>query len=267
MSENTATQRALEALSTSAGPSDLDGVIRTTKPRTWWALAAITVAVVILLIWSIVATVPQQVSSTGVISAIDATRTVPAPVEGSVEYSVEIGDEVSKGDLLATVAAFDGGDQELTSPITGTVQDRLVPSGAGVSPGDGIVRVLQPASARSNTVALTYLPAEDAIRFDPEQSVQVFITDISSGRQSEVSGTVQSVSVIPSSPDAMTVEVGSRDLADQFTTEANGLPYRIAIELPESTPDQKNVEPGEVVRIVNTYADPHPIELIFGGGQ
>ena len=80
-----------------------------------------------ILIWSIVAVIPQQVRTTGVVTAVDLLKVVAAPVDGRVEILVSPGDTVQSSEPVAKLTPFDGSPEiTLTSPTTGVLQSQLV---------------------------------------------------------------------------------------------------------------------------------------------
>jgi hypothetical protein len=250
-------------------PESLDEIIVTTKTHSWWALWAIAAAVLAAIIWSFVAQLPQQVSAVGVVSAFDYISDLTAPTSGTVTTaatSVQEGGRVAKGQTLAYITPYNGGAQvPVASPVDGTIHTVLVSDGEGVVAGMLIGQVVtQPVPAEGIHV-VTYLPASAALVFDVGQVVDVLYTNIASSESETTTATVTSVADVPTSLEAMTVSAGSEAIASQWLQEAGGTPYRVSLtmtEWPESIPPPA---PGAVLTVVNTYADPHPIELLFGG--
>ncbi len=130
----------------SSGPESLDDVLNTTRPRGWMALATIAGVVIIVLIWSVVATIPQQITVPAAVS-VDALRTtVISPVAGQVTVPAVTGDSVTEGKEIATVKPFDGGAEvSISAPVAGTVGPIEVTDGQGVEPGTEITSVVRDA--------------------------------------------------------------------------------------------------------------------------
>lgn len=253
----------------SASPESLDEVIATTKTHAWWALWAIAAAVLLAFVWSLVATIPQQVSGLGVVSSFDYVSDLTSPVDGIVNAdSVEPGGVVKQGQPIATVHPYDGGPGVVvTAPVDGTIHAVFINEGEGVAAGTVLGQVVQTPDPSEGIRIITYLPASAALMFDTGQVISVTFTDISSSASATTTATVESVANVPASIDSMTISAGSAAIANQWLEEAGGTPYRIAMNLTDwaSTGLPDPPAPGAVVTVVNTYASLHPIELLFGG--
>lgn len=253
---------------TSNAPESLEDVLATTRPRGWWALATIAGIVVAVLVWSVVATIPQQITVPAAISASALQTAVVSPTSGQVAVSVTAGTEVKEGQELASVTPFAGGAAvQITAPTAGTVGNVVVGNGQGVEPGTEITSVLRPPNPRTGTVVVTYLPASAAELFNANDEVVVVVTDIANSRNYTVPAKVDAVAISPSNVEAIANETGSPAFATELAKVGNGVVYRVSLTLTATseTLPSISVAPGEIVQIVNTYAQPHPIELLFGG--
>jgi len=251
-----------------SGPESLEDVLTTTRPRGWWALATISGIVVAVVVWSIVATIPQQISVPAVIS-VDALRTlVVSPVSGQVDVLVTQGTSVKQGEKVATVEPFgEGPTVDVTAPADGMVGSIEVADGQGVEPGTAVTSVSRSPDAEAGTVVVTFLPSSQALLFKSGADVKVIVTDLETSQQVAIEAKVQSIAISPSDSEAITTETGSPAFAAELTSQGSGVLYRVSMTLtaaPETLPSI-NVTPGEIVQIVNTYAQPHPIDLLFGG--
>ena len=270
------TQQPVQASSATAppapdatsGPEDLADVLTTTRPRGWLALATVAGIVVAVLIWSIVATVPQQVSVQAAISLGALRTTVVSPVSGQVKVLVIQGESVEQGARLAAVTSFDGGPSvEVNAPSDGTVGTIEVSDGQGVEPGTSITSVVREPNARSGTVVVTFLPSSQAVLFNSGDDVEVIVTDLATAQRVAIPAKVQSIAVSPSDVEAITTETGSPAFANELTSQGSGVVYRVSMTLTATSQSSPSVsvQPGEIVQIINTYAEPHPIDLLFGG--
>lgn len=251
-----------------SGPEGLSDVLTTTRPRGWLALATVAGIVVAVLVWSIVATVPQQVSVQAAISVGALRTTVVSPVNGQVEVPVLQGASVTQGETLATVTPFDGGPAvDVTAPSDGSVGTIEVSDGQGVEPGTAITSVVRAPNARTGTVVVTFLPSSQAVLFNSGDDVEVIVTDLATSQQVVIPATVQSTAVSPTDVEAITTETGSPAFATELTSQGTGVVYRVSLTLTATsqTLPSISVQPGEIVQIINTYAEPHPIDLLFGG--
>jgi biotin carboxyl carrier protein len=251
-----------------SAPEALDEVIRTTRPRLWWALSAISAAVVAVMIWSVLATVPQQISVRGVVAAGDLLRVVPAPITGSVRFLVDSGSVVTEREEIAEITPFEGGVAvSLRAPVSGTVQTIAVSEGSGVQPGDTLLTILQPPSPQSGILVKTFVNAAVAQRFSVGESAQVLVVNLQTGQPSTAQATIESVDDVPSTQAGIATATGSADIAEQFVTESQGVPYRVVLRITDELTDTQvaALQPGELLQIVRTYAEPRPIQILFGG--
>lgn len=90
---------ALERL---ASPEQLDQLMQVTTPKGWLALATIGVLFTAALVWSMVASIPEHVSGSGLMLPGDDIIEVVAQGAGDLaELYVEIGDTVTEGRVVA----------------------------------------------------------------------------------------------------------------------------------------------------------------------
>jgi biotin carboxyl carrier protein len=261
-------ERPTAHMVSSTGTDRLDSLITTTKPRGWWALAAIAVSVVVIIIWSIVAVIPQQVRTTGVVTAVDLVKVVAAPTDGSVEILASPGDTVESSQPVAKLTPYDGSPEiTLTAPATGILQSQLVQQGAGVLMGEEILKVREPASTERGQIVVAYLSSSNAVHFQLGDEPQIIITDVASGSTEQTTATVVRIDNVPSSLVDMAIVLGSITEAEEAAKAAGGQPYGILMRI-EGDGNEAGLEvlqPGEVVEVVQTYAEVHPIQLLFGG--
>lgn len=250
-------------------PESLDQVIETTKPRGWWALIAIAVAVILVGIWACLANLPKQVSGQGVVSKWLYSDVVTSPVDGVVQGPGNIGSAVKKGDTIATVTSFSDG---MTTPILASADGQLSSvsflNGQGVSAGDQLYTLNIAPDPAQGIIVVAFLPLSDAIFFDVNQAVEVSVVDVASGISSQATATILSVGKTPSTLDSMALQSGSPSIAQEWSTEAGGSPYRVIVQLERNTTagGKNRIQAGEVVQITNNYGTMHPIELLFGSG-
>lgn len=93
------------ALDRLASPEQLDQVMQITSPKGWLALAAIGVVIVVAGAWSVTGTVPEQVIGRGILIRSGGIFQVVAQSSGAVsDVSVEVGDRVAEGQVIARIA-------------------------------------------------------------------------------------------------------------------------------------------------------------------
>lgn len=277
MSPSSAAPSAKQGAAHPSSPESLDGIIATTNPRGWWALWAIAGAVVAVLIWSIVATIPQQKSASGVVTsygfARDITATAAGIFEGNPDTVASPGGmlrNLKQGEQVGTITPFDGGAAvPVLAPVTGQVTAIYVTQGAGVEPGTPIGSMNATVAGESELAITAWVPLSTAFTLNPNEQAAVTISDVATGDTNTVTATIDAIADTPSTVEGMITLIGDPELAQQWSSEAGGQPYRIDLSLdlstwPESSPDPA---PGAIVTIVATYAEVHPIEILFGGAS
>jgi multidrug efflux pump subunit AcrA (membrane-fusion protein) len=254
-------------------PEVLDQTARVTTTPAWLALGAVTGLVVAFSVWLFAGTLPQQLSATAVVNQPDGSYDVIAGVAGSVDVTVAAGDVVQAGQVVARVAPYaepgaGAPARPVTTPVAGRVLEVDVDRGAGVTPADRIV-MLDTGYNRSPRQVITYLPATDAARFRPGSAVTVTVSNLATSAIRDLPATVSSVAEVPSDFAAMTVSLHSAGLARQLLDAAGGIAYRVELALSglESLGPLDQPADGQVVTLTNTYAEPHPIDLLLGRSQ
>lgn len=248
------------------GADALDRAIETTSPRGWIALLAIGIALVVTGVWAFIATVPEQVSSEGVISTFQYSYDISAPVDGIVSFDQRLNGQVAADQVLGTVTPFDGGDPvPVSATQAGGVKAVYVSVGQGVTAGQVLATIyLRPDPAEGIDV-FAYIPESDALHYFVGQEVEVYVENVASSATTVTTGVVVDVATSPSTVDSIVTQSGSITLAQKWVDSSGGAPFRVIVSLDEWPADVAPPGPGELVSIVNTYANSHPIELLFGG--
>lgn len=260
-----------------SSPESLDSIIATTNPRGWWALWAIAGVVVAVLIWSIVATIPQQKNASGVVNsyayAHEVTATTAGIFQGDPDAVASTGGmlrNLKQGEQVGTITPYDGSPAvPVLAPATGQVTAIYVAQGAGVEPGTPIGSMNETVAGESQLSISAWVPLSTAFILTEGEQAAVTITDVSTGDTNTVTATIEAIANTPSTVEGMTTLIGDPDLAQLWSTEAGGQPYRVDLALdlstwPESSPPPA---PGATVTIVATYDEVHPIEILFGGAS
>jgi hypothetical protein len=250
----------------------LDVVASTTTSRMWIALVAMAIVVAGGLVWAFVGTVSQQVQASGVLSPAGDTYTVVAGDAGSVSLAVQPGMTVAAGTKVASVAPFVTPDSAplqpviVKTPVAGRIQDVLVQNGAGVQPTDPLVVVVPTPDPTPDTDVVTYLSANDAAQFRVGAQVEVTLVNPATREPTDMAAIVSAVAVAPSTPEAVVATLGSQKLANAVLDRGNGTGYRVDVTLQgvDQLPPNERPIGGQIVTISNTYARPHPINLLFG---
>ena len=253
----------------SASPETLDQITETTKPRGWWALWITLGAIAMVLLWSILGNIPQQVSGIGTVSALAHSRIITTPISGTVTLPVPV--EGRKGDdsIIATVTPFDGSSPvNLLAGEIGQVTEFFVEEGVGVEVGESIATLVTLVDRSSPITVVTFLPASIASVMNEGATVQLTVSNVATGVTTNLDAIVTQVSESASSLASMVAESGSEELSEQWFTDSGGLPYRVELTASKWPAKGSTIPiPGEVIEMTNTYAYVHPIELLFGGNE
>jgi len=252
----------------SSSPEALDEIIETTRTHGWWALWAISTAVIVALIWSFVATIPMQVKATGVIPSIYYSTAITAPAEGKLSLNLDIDRNVTKGDPLASVQPFDGSPaMTIVAPEDGQVAGIYVGQGDTVELGTKIAQLVSPPNLAKGVQVVTFLPASSALKFFEGKKAQVTVTNVATSESTVVEATIILIATTPSSLGAMETIGGNATMSQQWLDQSDGSPYLIAMNIENWPTDKKSLTPaaGQIVQITNTYGSIHPITMLFGG--
>lgn len=93
------------ALERIASPEQLDRMVTVTGPGTWIALAGLALALVFLVLWGILGSIPTNVPAQGILIT-QGGRVIPAmsPAPGVVDQVlVRVGERVAKGQVVARI--------------------------------------------------------------------------------------------------------------------------------------------------------------------
>lgn len=251
-----------------ASPESLDQVITTTRSRGWLALGATAAAIIIAILWACLAEIPQQNSATGVVSALHYSSDVSAPTSGILRLTTVRSPDSQSTTRLGDIEPFDGsGAVPVTIPDGSEISAVYAVDGQGVVEGEVLATATTPPDSKDGIVVATFVPADEALTYFPDQRVQVTVTDLQSSRTVVVDGVVEHVSDTPSSMEAMVTMSGSTSLAQEWSEGSDGMPFRILMRLEDWPAADVSTTPasGQLVAIVHTYGKIRPIQLLFGG--
>jgi len=253
---------------TASSPEALDEIIKTTKAHGWWALWAISLAVVAALIWSFVATLPMQVSATGVIPSLLYSTAITSPAEGKLSLDLDIGRTITKGEPLASVKPYDGSSAvTIDAPEDGEIVGIYVGEGDSVELGTKLALLLSPPDTAKGVEVVTFLPASSALNFTEGQSAQITVTNVATADSAIVDATIIHIATTPASLTDMETISGSATTSQQWLEQSDGSPYLVSLSIEKWPTDNKALAPaaGQIVQITNTYGSAHPISMLFGG--
>jgi hypothetical protein len=249
-------------------PEALDEVVGVTPVRGWLALAVVIVVVLVALVWSVTAHLPQQFTVGGVVEMDPGPTAIIAGSTGSVEklYLVP-GQLIAPGDKIASIRALGGGLQPVTARTAGVVREVLVEPGQGVNALDTVATTASATLPNDTARVVTFV---SALRAGPYffvgGAVRVSVADITDGVQQTLSGRITAVAGVPTSTAGVTAEVGRPLLAQQLIQQTDGSPYRVEVTLDRRSTGARHedLSSGQIASITVQYGNPHPISLLFG---
>ncbi len=249
--------------------ADIDGLLRTTSPRGWWALVMIAAIIVAALLWSILASIPLQVSFTATVNAELYTTQVTSPERGRLTFPVPAtSPKVSAGQILGHVTNSAGVAVPVTAPVDGQLTGNYGQAGEVVENGQLLARILTIPNLAEGISVAAYLPASSLRDLPVGSAVVVSIEDPGTGRSHEAPGIVAYLAKTPADRKIMTGTSLSDALVNAWLAAADGSAYSVRIIIPAWDPTAAGFTPtgGQVATVLRTYGQAHPLSIIFGRG-
>ena len=244
----------------------LDEIVSTTTIGRWIALTVILVAFAAGLAWLFLGSLPQQTENYAVTTDSSAVTALAAPTAGTVTFNVANGDQVKEGAEVAKITPLSGDDPvTVTAPFSGNISDVTGANGIGVQAGAALMTVTATISDLNQVTFVTFVPQEIATLYANTEDVKIRY-QTAKGQSEEIPGNVTFVSESPADPDSILDIVGGQDRLS-LITEGDELPlHQVTVTpQPDSTVTGEQLPSvGQVVTLFNRYADPHPIDLLFG---
>lgn len=204
---------ALERISS---PEQLDKALTVTSPMSWIVLIAITLIMVVTIIWSIIGTIPVTVTTNGIVASPVSTNAVYTPESGTVtSVLVYPGSQLRAGDAVASYKTGNGDVKTIYSDQVGTVTEVLVKAGDTITQGNDILRV----SPKSNSpqVIVCYVQLSDAKKIERGMQVSVSLSSAESQTYGHMLARVTNIDSYVSSTKGMSYVLGTdNNLAATF---------------------------------------------------
>ena len=213
---------ALERLATA---DQLDKVMKITSPLSWLALFGITLIIISVVIWSFVGSLPSTVTANGmIVSSSTATNTIMANGEGTVEYCVNEGQMIKKGDIVAIITPNSNyGNEEIIecrSDQMCFVSTILANNGAAVTSGTELMRIRPVPRDDQKQVIVCYVPVSDIGKIDFEMTATITLTAADSNSYGHMLGRVINIDTYATSNQGIEAVLGSdNSMASLFVKE------------------------------------------------
>lgn len=191
-------ERALERISS---PDELDRLVAVTSPRRWLGLGALLLAVAAALVWSIASSVPTTLSGSGYLLPLQGLASITAPVSGTVhDIGLQTGAHVVAGQTVARLEEPDGTLVRVAAPRTGVITESDTLDG-GYAQADQPLALIEPVGWP--LVAYAYVPTDEAGELAPGTPARLSLEGGLGRRFGYISGHVQSVSRFAVTPDRL----------------------------------------------------------------
>lgn len=249
MRENDSVYRktALDRLSS---PDQLDLLMQIISPRGWLTLVGIGLLMVAGLVWSLVGTVPIEISGEGVLMRQGGVATLAAGIDGQVDaVHVRLGDVVDSGAELALVherlpspaktppSGTEAGTRaradapvtvanRLLAPFPARVLEVLVSRGDSVAASAPLL-TLEPIE--EELIAVLFLPTSAISRLRSGQPVRVVPRFAGEMEQGALSGRVKRVVPLPATTRMIERVIGDDALAERLAR--GGSTIQVEVEL------------------------------------
>ena len=247
---------------------DLENLLETTKPRSWWAAAFVTVVIVAVGVWSFVANVPQTASAVGVLNALVYSYDIPAPSAGTVVFEGVSNGAVTNGATIATITATDGTQTKVTAPMPGRIRSVEVAERSFEEAGETLLSIAIVPESNEPVKIITFVGASELSKFSNGASVDITAVDETTGRRIVATAEIVGIGPVPSPLDSLNAANGGiTELTNDWATASSGLPYPVFLSSTDWPAGKNGFQPfgGTVVEISRTYDTIHPIERLFGG--
>ena len=212
-----------------ASPEQLDKVLTVTSPMSWLALAGITFVLVVTVIWSIVGTIPETITTKGIVSSVVGSNSVYTQDAGTVvSLRVRTGDMVHLGDPVMTYRNSSNQIVTVYSDQVGTVSALTVKMDDTSTPGKDVIRVAPVSQAPQMVVC--YVPLAQAKRLERGMEVNITLDALDSNSYGHMVARVVNIDAYPTPREGITSVTGADNYLESAFTK-DGAVVAVACEL------------------------------------
>lgn len=223
------------ALDKISSPEQLDKELRITSPKSWLALMAITVMILVTVVWSFLGTIPETITVKGtIVSSTVGSNSVYTQDTGTVvSLRVRAGDTVHLGDPVMTYRNAANEIVVVYSDQVGTVSELVVKKDDKFTPGKDVIRVIPVSQAPQ--MAVCYVPIAQAKKLQRGMTVNIRLDSLDSNAYGNMVARVVNIDAYATPSAGMSSVLGSNNnLETQFTK--GGAVVAVACEFyPDST--------------------------------
>ena len=217
-----------EALNRLSSPEQLDQLLQVTSSRSWIALTAVGLLLLVGMLWGFLGTIPTTVSAQGIMMR-RGVRSLDAPQTGVVKsIKVSSGDEVEKGQELVILSGGPGQPEtSLVSPFAARILGWRSRIEATVEKGDPLL-MLEPKDEPLQI--RLFVPVNDGYVIERDMAVQIWPSHVREGEFGHLIGKVRFASKYPISPEEMQRIVPNPDLVRRLNDLGPCLQVMVELE-------------------------------------
>lgn len=275
-----------------ATPEQLDQQVKVVKPHVWLGLLAFILLFGSLLAWGINGNISSAVSLEGIVFPKSGISSMTAARQGIVQDVLyQIGDNVQKGDIIATVpddatleqietlkkelkTASEDEKKEYQKTLSNLLEqynensvirassDGMIQSMASVgqivSSGDEIATIVINNQYMNNRQIVTYVPLKTAKRLEAGMEAQISPTYASREEYGYMEGYITSIGSIPVTEDSLLKYYGNLEYIKDVLPEESAVEVCISVQVDENSDNLfqwSNVKGNSLAVDVGTVCD------------
>lgn len=202
-----------------SSPDQLDKMLKITNPLSWLALLGATLIIAVSVIWSIVGTIPETISSNGIVVSPVSTNSVFTEESGIITgIYVSNGCELHMGDPIMNIQTNRGTEYVLLSDQVGYVSEISSEIGTSVNQNSDVIHVSP--SVTGNQVVVCYVPLAQVKKIERGMQVYVYLSAADSQTYGHMEARVINIDAKAASTASMNYIIGSdNNLANTFVKD------------------------------------------------
>lgn len=263
MSESLFRKAALDKMSS---PDQLDQLITATSPRSWIALATVGMLLAAAILWGIFGSIVLKVNGTGMLLKAGGINNIVHTADGQVtDVYVAPGSFVRAGQVIAAVSQpamaadierlrgetysvqnkSDNASKlsqlrqlqqqmsqasQVVSAVSGQVVEIKAAKGDYIRAGVPFISI-KTGDDSGKLITVLYVSAEEGKKLQPGLEVHIAPSTVRSEEYGFLVGKITAISEYPVTAEKMQQVLGSKELVQKFSKDANGTPIEVRVEL------------------------------------